>query len=110
MSHPAGYAGRMSTPPFPGQQADGELLSDKSGVIAGVLQLFLGCFGVGRFYLGSTAIGILQLSVGAFGLLTTILGFTGLPFLVGAAVWGLADAILIFSGSVKDRYGRTLRS
>jgi hypothetical protein len=42
-------------------------MSDKSGVVAGLLQLFFGCFGAGRFYLGSTAIGILQLCVGLFG-------------------------------------------
>jgi len=87
----------------------GEPLSDKSGVVAGVLQLLFGCFGAGRFYLGSTTIAILQLCVGAFGLLATFLGFTGLPFLLGAAVWGVFDAILIFTGSVKDPFGRTLR-
>lgn len=111
-----GYAGRMPTPPFPGEPRDGiyhrvdEPLSDKSGVVAGLLQLFFGSFGAGRFYLGLTTIAILQLSVGAFGVLTTIIGFTGLPFLLGAAVWGALDAILIFTGSVKDRDGRTLRT
>lgn len=72
--------------------------------------MFLGCFGAGRFYLGSTSIGILQLCVGGFGLLSTLLGFTGLPFLLGAAVWGVADAIMIFTGSVRDRYGRKVHS
>jgi TM2 domain-containing membrane protein YozV len=97
----------MSTPPFPGRPH--EAVSDKSGLTAGLLQLFFGCFGAGRFYLGSTVIGILQLCVGLFGVLTTILGFSGLPFLLGAAVWGLVDAMMIFSGSVKDSYGRSLR-
>lgn len=114
----------MPTPPFPGPPRNGEYPpprdwaghdrsfeseSDKSGVIAGLLQLFFGAFGAGRFYLGSTVIGILQLSVGLFGILTTFLGFAGLPFLLGAAVWGVFDAVLIFTGSVKDRDGRPLR-
>ena len=85
-------------------------MSDKSGVVAGLLQLFFGCFGAGRFYLGSTAIGILQLCVGLFGILAAIVGFAGLPFLLGAAIWGVLDAVLIFTGSVKDEYGRTLRT
>ena len=36
-------------------------LSDKSKVAAGVLQLFLGGFGVGRFYTGHVGIAIAQL-------------------------------------------------
>jgi TM2 domain-containing membrane protein YozV len=98
----------MSTPPFPGRPR--ETTSDKSAVVAGLLQLFFGCFGAGRFYLGSTAIGILQLTVGLFGVLAAIVGFVGLPFLLGAAIWGVLDALLIFTGSVKDEYGRTLRT
>jgi len=94
--------------PFGGPGSGGQL-SDKSGVVAGLLQLFFGCFGAGRFYLGLTTIAILQLGVGLFGLLATFVGFKGLPFLLGAAVWGAFDAMLIFAGSVKDRYGRDLR-
>ena len=116
----------MPTPPSPGRPRDGEppwgkpaplvrdpdsakQVSDKSGLVAGLLQLFFGCFGAGRFYLGLTSIAILQLGVGLFGLFATLVGFKGLPFLLGAAVWGVVDAMLIFAGSVKDRYGRDLR-
>ncbi len=85
-------------------------MSDKSGLVAGFLQLFFGCFGAGRFYLGSTSIALLQLYVGVFGVLATMFCFGGPPFLLGAVIWGVVDAFLIFTGSVKDEYGRTLRT
>ena len=42
-----------------GVDPSGQPLSDKSKLVAGLLQIFLGGFGVGRFYLGYTNIGIL---------------------------------------------------
>ncbi len=38
-------------------------VSDKSKVVAGVLQILLGAFGVGRFYMGDIKIGVIQLIV-----------------------------------------------
>ena len=61
----------------------------KSKMVAGLLQLFLGTFGVGRFYLGYTGIGIAQILV---TWLTCGLG----------AIWPFIDAILILTGSVKE--------
>jgi TM2 domain-containing membrane protein YozV len=77
----------------------GEPLSDKSKLIAGLLQLIglIGLVGFGRIYLGQVGYGVTQLVV---GLLTCG---------VGALVWGVVDAILIFSGSVRDAQGRPLR-
>ncbi|MFV0405819.1 MAG: NINE protein [Propioniciclava sp.] len=70
--------------------------SNKSKVVAGVLQIFLGGFGAGRFYLGDGGIGVAQLIV-------TFLtfGFGGL--------WPLIDGIVILAGNPRDRYGRPLR-
>ena len=59
----------------------------KSKLAAGLLQIFLGCFGVGRFYLGYTGIGVAQLLV---SLLTCGIG----------AIWPFIDGILILTGSV----------
>jgi TM2 domain-containing membrane protein YozV len=73
----------------------GRPLSDKSKLVAGLLQLFLGGLGIGRFYLGYTNIGVLQIVV---TILTCGVG----------ALWGLIDAILIMSGNVPDADGRTL--
>lgn len=69
----------------------------KSKVVAGVLQLTLGSFGVGRFYLGYTGIGIAQIAV------------TWLTCGIGA-IWPLIDGVMILTGSVAtDASGRPLK-
>ncbi|KAA0101143.1 TM2 domain-containing protein [Mycolicibacterium sp. P1-18] len=86
-------------PPYPGQfgvDAWGRPLSDKSKLVAGLLQLFLGTFGIGRFYLGYNGIAIAQLAV---SLLTCGIG----------AIWPFVDGILILVGKVQDPSGRPLR-
>lgn len=47
----------------PGLDPFGQPYSDKSKVVAGVLQILLGGFGIGRFYLGYVGIGIAQIIV-----------------------------------------------
>lgn len=74
----------------------GRPLSDKSKLLAGLLQIFVGSFGVGRFYLGYTNIGIAQIAV---SWLTCGIG----------AVWPLIDGIMILVGKVPDSEGRPLR-
>lgn len=84
----------------------GEPLSDKSKVVAGLLQLLglLGILGIGRVYLGQTAFGITQLVTGLLiGILTCGIGF------VVPVIWGIVDAVLILSGRVRDGQGRPLR-
>ena len=75
----------------------GRPLSDKSKVTAGLLSLFLGGFGVGRFFLGYTTFGILQIVI-------TVVTIGSLGW-----VWPLIDTILIFTGNLPDAQGRTLR-
>lgn len=58
----------------------------KSKLAAGLLQIFLGCFGIGRFYLGYTGIGVAQLLVSIF---TCGIG----------AIWPFIDGILILTGT-----------
>jgi TM2 domain-containing membrane protein YozV len=95
--------------PFGRDPATGLPLSDKSATSAGLLQLFFGLFGVGRFYIDTTQIAIAQLCLGLFGVLFSLFCFLGFPVLLGAIVWGVVDAIMMFTGSVKDNYGRKLR-
>ena len=78
--------------PYGRNPVTGEPLSDKQKLVAGLLQLFLGGFGVGRFYLGYTGIGIAQLLTCG-----------------GLGIWALIDAILILVGKVPDAQGRPLR-
>lgn len=82
--------------PFGREPGTGLPYSDKSKVTAGILQLFLGAVGAGRFYTGHTEIAIAQLIV-------TIVTF-GL-----GAVWGVADGIVLLAGRNTDPDGRPLR-
>ncbi len=89
---PSGYAGADPSAPFGRHPVTGEPYSDKSKVTAGLLELFLGPFGAGRWYLGNTGLALAQL-------------FT----CGGLGVWALIDAIMMLTGSVRDKYGRRLR-
>lgn len=89
--------------PYGRDPATGEPLSDKTAVAAGLLQLFLGAFGAGRFYIGSTGPAIGQLVLGILGLPTF-----GVTWVI-VGIWALVDAIMMFTGSVRDGQGRKLR-
>ncbi len=69
----------------------------KSKVAAGLLGIFVGGFGIHRFYLGYTGIGIIQIIVTIF-----TFGIGGL--------WGFIEGILILAGTMKkDAQGRLLK-
>jgi hypothetical protein len=74
----------------------GQPLSDKSKVMAGLLQILLGSFGAGRFYTGHTGIAIGQIAA------------TWLTCGVGA-IWPLIDGIMILVNGGTDSDGRRLR-
>ncbi len=95
VASPAGIAPYAGNAPY-GVDAYGRPLSDKSMVVAGLLQIFLSTFAVGRFYLGYTNIAIAQIAV---SILTCGIG----------ALWPLIDGIMIIMGKVPDAQGRTLR-
>lgn len=88
----------MTTPQYPGaagpQPPAG--VSDKSKLVAGLLGIFFGWLGVGRFYTGHTGLGVAQLLVGVF---TCGLG----------GIWGFIDGILILVNGGTDAQGRPLR-
>lgn len=109
---PSGYMGGYPHPsgPFPGapfapyqhyapfgvDPITGLPYSDKSKVVAGLLGIFLGAFGVGRFYTGHIGLAIAQILV------------TWLTFGFGA-IWPLIDGIIMLAGQPRDRQGRPLR-
>jgi TM2 domain-containing membrane protein YozV len=74
----------------------GRPYSDKQKLTAGLLGIFLGGFGVGRFYTGHTGIGVAQLLVSLF---TCGIG----------AFWGLIDGIIMLASDSTDAQGRPLR-
>ncbi|MFJ9370285.1 TM2 domain-containing protein [Nocardia sp. NPDC101769] len=90
----AGVGGEQAAP-F-GRDPQGLPYSDKTKMVAGLLGIFLGSFGAGRFYLGYTKIGVAQIAV---TWLTCGLG----------AFWPLIDAVMMLTGKVPDAEGRPLR-
>jgi len=76
----------------------------KSKMTAGLLGIFLGAFGVHRFYLGFTLIGTIQVLLTVVGGILTC----GFGWLAGA-LWGFVEGILIFAGQInKDAQGQPL--
>ena len=71
-----------------------------SKITAGILGIFLGCFGVHNFYLGYNGKAIAQL-------LITLLSIFLLSWV--SAIWGLIEGILILTGNIKkDASGNDL--
>ncbi len=93
---PQGYGTDLSAP-FGRDPYTGEAYSEKSKVTAGVLQIVLGAFGAGRFYVGDPGTAVAQIAV------------TWLTCGIGG-IWPLVDGILMLTGNkVRDPQGRPLR-
>jgi TM2 domain-containing membrane protein YozV len=92
---PAGY-GYDPAAPYGIEPRSGIPYSDKSKLIAGLLQVLLP-LGIGRFYMGQNGLGIAQLLVTVF---TCGIG----------AIWPFIDGIIILVGDPRDVHGRPLRS
>ena len=72
----------------------------KNKVVAGLLGIFLGSFGVHNFYLGYTGKAVAQL-------LITVLSCCTLSFI--SSIWGFIEGILILAGNIDtDAYGNKL--
>lgn len=66
----------------------------KSPLVAYLLLIFVGWFGVHRFYLGKTGTGVAMLVLSILGLLTAAFG-VGLILLVVVGIWCLVDLFLV---------------
>lgn len=83
--------------------------SRRSRIVAGLLQLFFGWHGLGRFYLGYYHLGAVQLTLGMIGLATTLLCYVGLIILVPLTVWVEIEAVIMLAGGIRDADGYKLR-
>src|SRR4249919_755135 len=91
---PVGAYGVSSQAPYGLHPGTGIPYSDKSKVVAGLLNIFIP-FGVGRFYIGDTGIGVAQLIVAFFT----------------CGLWSIIDGIIMLvKDDAKDANGYILRS
>lgn len=104
-----GYAYVDPSAPYGRDPLTGAPLSDKSKVAAGLLQLFFGTLGAGRFYTGHTSIAVTQLALTVLGWLLTLV-FVGAFIVIGVGVWAFVDAIILLAGRSTDSRGLLLRS
>jgi TM2 domain-containing membrane protein YozV len=81
--------------------------SEKQKLAAGLLQIFLGKFGVGRFYTGHTGLAIAQLCTCVAGI--WILSWFTCGATVAVILWPIIDGIVILSTKSTDSDGRILR-
>lgn len=82
--------------------------SPKSKVVAGLLAIFLGAFGVHNFYLGYTKKAIVQLSLTIVGLVLCCI-VIGAFLVWGIQIWAFIEGIFLFIGKIgKDGQGRML--
>ena len=103
------YAQPTYAQPSYGQPMGG--YSDKSKVVAGLLQIllpFIGICGVGRLYAGHIGLGLTQL-LGMF--VGFVLAFVLIGFVLMPAIWlwTVIDGIMMLTGDAKDGDGRVLR-
>lgn len=89
---PPGYAGGPAMQPWMGGMAPQQYTSPKSFIATWLLSLFLGFFGVDRFYVGKVGTGLLKLFT--FG---------------GLGIWYLIDVIMTLAHGQSDGVGRKVR-
>ena len=96
---------RCGTPTVPPQPAK----SAKSKLVAGLLAILIGTFGVHNFYLGYTKKAVTQLVLTIIGMVLSCI-VIGVFVIIGVSIWGLVEGIMIFTGSInQDANGEPLK-
>ncbi len=104
---PPAHFGWNPVAPFGYHPTLGLPYSDKQKVIAGILQIFLGKFGAGRFYTGHTQMAVAQLITCMLGVWVFSWFTCGLSAFV--LFWPIIDGIVLMATDSTDMQGRPLR-
>jgi TM2 domain-containing membrane protein YozV len=113
------YPSMASSPaaPYGYDPMSAQPYSDKSKVVAGLLQILpgfvFGLGGIGRLYAGNVQLGVAQIVATVIGWVSFWCGLVLiLPFFIFAGVWlwFVIDGILILAGRPTDGQGRPLRA
>lgn len=87
---------------------NGNATKAKSKMVAGLLAIFLGTFGVHNFYLGYTTKAIIQLVVTIVGIVLSCL-IVGAFVVFGVWIWAIIEGVMIFTGKIDcDAQGNPL--
>lgn len=100
------------------QSSAAYISGSKSKLIAGLTAIFLGYFGIHKFYLGYQKSGIARLIlslvfiffscvIGGY-FFTNVFGYIGIIGLIIISVLNIVDAVKIFNGNEKDSNGNPL--
>ncbi|MBN1862588.1 MAG: TM2 domain-containing protein [Dehalococcoidales bacterium] len=101
-----------------------EETSPKSRRTTALLAVFLGCFGMHRFYLDKTpsAVAMLVMGIAGFSILGTILSvrsyyiepiapaFVMIAIFIALGIWALVDFIVTLAGKTRDSEGRVVKN
>ena len=94
-----GSCGKSQTATAPKAQPQAQpvvQVEQKSKLVAGLLAIFLGTYGIHNFYLGYTQKAVIQLVITLVGLFITLgIGTTAV------AIWALIEGIMLLTGSIK---------
>lgn len=76
------------------------MYKQKSKMVAGLLAIFLGAFGIHNFYLGYTNKAIVQLVCTIVGMLLSCL-VIGAFVVFGMQIWAIVEGVMILTGKIE---------
>lgn len=85
------------------------LIPFKNPLIAVVLGIVFGIFGVDRFYQGNIKLGVLKLVIWLVGMLTILL-FIGILILWALYIYVLVDLFFVYKAVQNDNYQKILKA
>lgn len=80
----------------------------KNSIIGLILGIYLGIFGVDRFYKGDIGLGIAKLAMFVIGYITSISNEIGISIILTLFIWVIADLFHVWKGIKRDNLNKIL--